>query len=447
MIVECDRCSTQFQLDESKVPARGIRVRCSSCKYSFHLRRPDASPEEAAEEIAAEAVTRGAAPSPEATRDLAAAEDEEAEGASEEDLDQEEAGAEGEETEEAEETEETEETDWEFNHDAPEDRGDQLSSNSDAPEHPAGPPVAGRSPGALDLTSDHESTDSEKTPDDGDSDSDGPFGSMDDFSRPRDGEESQEDAQVETESEPIGLSLESPRRDLPGAGWGEAASVDRAAEPAIELDRRAPSLPTQPVESSSERTRPRRASAPKMERAKPTGQQTEDGASSWAPIWLVRGGQAAGWLLTLGLLALGAFRGLMPVSLLPAPGPEMVVVAGLEAGEIEGRWVETARAGTVFSVTGRLHNAGSEHLPLQVVLLGDRGERLAGSVASIGVPLSESALRELSRAELIASRQQAASELAAFPPESGGSVRFQAIFEGVPDSAQRFRLEAAPTLP
>ena len=43
MIVECDRCSTQFQLDESKVPARGIRVRCSSCKYSFLLRRPDAS--------------------------------------------------------------------------------------------------------------------------------------------------------------------------------------------------------------------------------------------------------------------------------------------------------------------------------------------------------------------------------------------------------------------
>ncbi len=92
MIVDCDRCSTQFQLDESKVPAQGIRVRCSSCKYSFHLRRPDASPEEAAEEIAAEAVTRGAASSPEATRDLAAAEDEEAEGASEEDLDQEEAG-------------------------------------------------------------------------------------------------------------------------------------------------------------------------------------------------------------------------------------------------------------------------------------------------------------------------------------------------------------------
>ena len=160
-----------------------------------------------------------------------------------------------------------------------------------------------------------------------------------------------------------------------------------------------------------------------------------------------RGGQAAGWLLTLGLLALGAYRGLMPVSLLSAPGPETVVVAGLEVGEIEGRWVETARAGTVFSVTGRLHNSGSEHLPLQVVLLGSRGEPLARSVASIGLPLSESVLRELSRAELIESRRQAASELAAFPPESGGSVRFQAIFEGVPDSARRFRLEAASTLP
>ena len=38
MIVTCEQCTTQFQLDDAKVPARGVRVRCSRCKHAFFVK-------------------------------------------------------------------------------------------------------------------------------------------------------------------------------------------------------------------------------------------------------------------------------------------------------------------------------------------------------------------------------------------------------------------------
>ena len=38
MIVTCEQCSTQFQLDDAKVPERGVRVRCSRCKHAFYVK-------------------------------------------------------------------------------------------------------------------------------------------------------------------------------------------------------------------------------------------------------------------------------------------------------------------------------------------------------------------------------------------------------------------------
>ena len=49
MIVTCERCATQFQLDDARVPKRGVRVRCSRCKHAFRV-VPEA--QRAAEEIA-----------------------------------------------------------------------------------------------------------------------------------------------------------------------------------------------------------------------------------------------------------------------------------------------------------------------------------------------------------------------------------------------------------
>ncbi len=37
MIVTCEQCSTQFRLDDAKVPETGARVRCSKCKHAFFI--------------------------------------------------------------------------------------------------------------------------------------------------------------------------------------------------------------------------------------------------------------------------------------------------------------------------------------------------------------------------------------------------------------------------
>ena len=72
MIVTCQNCDTSFQLDESRVPAQGIRVRCSRCKEAFFLAKPSADPDQAIHGIAAEAARSAGSRSPTATRDLGA---------------------------------------------------------------------------------------------------------------------------------------------------------------------------------------------------------------------------------------------------------------------------------------------------------------------------------------------------------------------------------------
>ncbi len=65
MIVTCDQCETSFQLDESRIPATGARVRCSRCKHAFFLANPSASQAQVADSIAAEAAQApGVAPEP-----------------------------------------------------------------------------------------------------------------------------------------------------------------------------------------------------------------------------------------------------------------------------------------------------------------------------------------------------------------------------------------------
>ncbi|MHC1697386.1 MAG: DUF3426 domain-containing protein [Geobacteraceae bacterium] len=44
MIIQCEKCKTRFKLDDSRVTAAGIRVRCSRCSHTFVVRRD--SPEE-----------------------------------------------------------------------------------------------------------------------------------------------------------------------------------------------------------------------------------------------------------------------------------------------------------------------------------------------------------------------------------------------------------------
>jgi predicted Zn finger-like uncharacterized protein len=45
MIIQCDQCNTKFRLDDTKVPDKGIKVRCAKCKHVFMVHK-DSTPEE-----------------------------------------------------------------------------------------------------------------------------------------------------------------------------------------------------------------------------------------------------------------------------------------------------------------------------------------------------------------------------------------------------------------
>jgi predicted Zn finger-like uncharacterized protein len=74
MVITCEKCQTRFELDETRVPPKGARVRCSRCQHRFHVKPPEArlSPDE----IAARALQDSPAPTATAPARSAASRDE-----------------------------------------------------------------------------------------------------------------------------------------------------------------------------------------------------------------------------------------------------------------------------------------------------------------------------------------------------------------------------------
>jgi predicted Zn finger-like uncharacterized protein len=73
LIVTCEQCSTQFHLDDAKVPPGGARVRCSRCKHAFFIAPGGEEPELGSVDRAAqEALDAEAPPPPEPSEDLSA---------------------------------------------------------------------------------------------------------------------------------------------------------------------------------------------------------------------------------------------------------------------------------------------------------------------------------------------------------------------------------------
>ncbi len=51
MIITCASCLTKFNLDESKISAKGAKVRCSRCQHVFYVARPPETKEEIIEDL------------------------------------------------------------------------------------------------------------------------------------------------------------------------------------------------------------------------------------------------------------------------------------------------------------------------------------------------------------------------------------------------------------
>ncbi|MBI5468984.1 MAG: zinc-ribbon domain-containing protein, partial [Deltaproteobacteria bacterium] len=51
MIIQCDKCSTKFRLDDSRVSGNGVRVRCTKCQNVFIVAPPPPVEEVGVEEV------------------------------------------------------------------------------------------------------------------------------------------------------------------------------------------------------------------------------------------------------------------------------------------------------------------------------------------------------------------------------------------------------------
>src|SRR4030043_2133707 len=49
MIVTCASCLTKYQIDDSRISEKGVKVRCSRCKHEFYVVLPPETKEEVTE--------------------------------------------------------------------------------------------------------------------------------------------------------------------------------------------------------------------------------------------------------------------------------------------------------------------------------------------------------------------------------------------------------------
>lgn len=464
MIVTCERCATQFQLDDARVPTRGVRVRCSRCKNSFRVVPEGLA---AAEQIA-DLARRAREDGEEITQDIPetreASGPQRAERPSARRADAHSADAAPGSGVEAKGGPgvESEESDWEFNNDLAGDleRGAHPDPNESKPDPPEAAPARGR------LADDW-------------------FGG------------GAGDAPLELEARPRTQAAAAPpplQRRPPPAATPRAplppppapAAVREPApplvrepapapvrEPAPALARESVLAPDPDLELASEPdSTPRREPAPapkvRVERRAPRDPADELSAHSWGDLlaaaedsevpaprstgealrakatsrlaaWLGRFGHTLGSGLTLALFGAGLYAGLTPSERL-APGLERV--AGLELDSVEARFVENAAAGTLFVVSGRVRNPGPGDAALgrlALELLDAEGRPLGG--AGLHPPAPLALLRE--------APLDALSQLPRLSGEvRSGEVRsFEAVVASLPAEAREFRIVESHATP
>ncbi len=470
MIVTCEQCTTQFQLEDSRVPDAGVRVRCSRCKHAFVVKKPtsagdpvDRAVEQAVDD--APEADAAAGPAPAAASDAPSPFDE--------GLD---------------ESESDNESDWEFNHDTPGGPGDVAAGSLDASEEDDGePPELGASE-ADDLGSEVD-------------DADGADGSMDGLL----GSSSEEDQ--EDLSEPSGLEIGGSLGDveeeidaaLGGATSGMPASAlaAEAVAPSPPPAAPPPAAPT-PAAPTAEVSAPSPASddpfgVPSADAA-PAAASAELGspenwdffddaeaapAPSSAPIaigriglssrplsrppvevdaepsrvvvWLGRVVGVFGWLVVTALVGAAVYGIVSPRVEAAAPPPRTTTVAGLGVSEVQTRWLDNTIAGPIYVISGKLHNPSRQSAApgsrLAIRLLDGRGAVVADDVASVGSPAPLGVLRTLAPDEMQAKKRLESEALAWEPLGPGGSRSFQAILLDLPAEAQRFDVVALPAEP
>jgi predicted Zn finger-like uncharacterized protein len=409
VIVRCERCETRFKLDESRLPARGARVRCSRCKHAFFVTPPGAAKEEAVHEVAAEAAQAPAAkpPAPEPSWDLE-------EGPDATIARRRPAAAASREPEE-----DNTNADWRFEDDVPgldpgatrasfDLSGSQTSPSLAAPPDPDESSFAELGdPETWDLLAGDAPPAGGADPEIGEPGSDlaAPDPAAPD---PEPEPLAPEAAVAATEPEPRAVTAPAPAPAPPAV---EARARPRSAQPAARTAFAPPAV------VMPRRIPPAPRSAPALE-------------------W----GAWAGQLVLVAVIAWGSFR----VPATAGGAATFAPVSGFEVGEAHARIVENAAAGPILVVSGRLRNPGPSAralgAPLAVQLLDADGAPLAAAPQPAGPALSEASVREGDPDALVAAQQAAARSLAAAPVAAGAELGFAAVFAPAPRAAGRFVL-------
>jgi predicted Zn finger-like uncharacterized protein len=447
VIVTCERCTTQFQLDDAKIPENGIQVQCSRCEHVFAVARETLPDADNPEDLAVDALLSGSSDDFDNEADDLLADD---------------AGGDG-------------ESDWEFNDDGV--IGDSFGSEEPAEDtvEPAGEmSIAEEAVDDLLANVDDMVSLDESALDDAEPEAEDPLGGFE-LEEPEP-DSAEEESVVESpviepppvespviEPPPVEAPvIESPPVEAPAIESPATASPVIEPPPVVDVSEELGDLDNwdifdEPSGAASDAASPGPAEqtlAPSSGAASAeTGAHLEpavdisvplDTGDSKTSLWMTHARGIAGWAVVTVLLLIGFQGSLAGHSDAVRGSAGHWAGGGFEAEQIEGRWVDNGVAGPIYVVSGRLRRvAGSANHPgarLEIRLVNAKGRTLDWGPASVGPEIPNRMLHESNPSQLDSRQSRRAVRLAAGAEDWR---TFEAVLAGVPDSAERFELEVS----
>ena len=496
LVVECKKCGTRFQLDSARIPDDGIRVRCSRCKNAFFLQHPSQSQVNAVEAVVEEAVAHEGLAPPGSTQDLPIAPQLETPATSVASDDKDEFG------------DYEDDDNWEFNEDPPEldedepaedDPEDEFSEDEVSEVGLAGGENSGefdasdfeddfQDVGSIDLDHDRSfTTDPEASASIAASSfesEEAPAGTLSNSMEMGADDLIASNMSIETPPPPVPAAVEIEEASQPELGiagareeafgsvddfsnlidsdeppaatpaasqveisdnpeeWDFFGDADAKASGAMSAEPPAPTNTLPETATSAEHTQP-------VEREAPNDWKRIDGHRPASGIVAIA--SALAWVAILGLLAAGVFLGITGSVDRSVSAPAFVSVGEMRVANIRGQFLETARAGTLYVVTGDLVNPGNAaralHHTVYVNLLGADGRVLDAPPAFAGRDVALKLLREMTVDELQESQLIASQALAMQEIGPGQSATFTAAFVALPEEASHFQIRTVKSEP
>jgi hypothetical protein len=152
-------------------------------------------------------------------------------------------------------------------------------------------------------------------------------------------------------------------------------------------------------------------------------------------------------VFVIGMCAYASVAMFLPGLLAPVPDAGPIRVAGFEAIQVEGHWVENVVAGPIYVVSGALHDTGGTRPAagsvLRVRLLDERSGAVVAESAAVGPPIPTVRLRESNPRDLRAVQERGAAAILEQPLARRKRRPFMAVLTDIPPGAVAFELQVA----